>query len=120
ATALSSDKLEDYNRNVMLLKDRTEKLQQAFAKAPSWRPLVEKLSTVLPAGSANDLADARKAFLPFTAATVELAKIARQKSTFRSVKIYKCPMAPKPGQTSFWLQLVGPLRNPFYGAEMID
>jgi len=119
-TALSSDKLEDYNRNVTLLKERTENLKQAFAKAPSWRPLVEKLSTVLPAGPANDLADARKAFLPFTAASVDLAKIARQKSAFRAVKIYKCPMAPKPGQTSFWMQLAGPLRNPFYGGEMID
>jgi hypothetical protein len=46
--------------------------------------------------------------------------VARKQEPFKSVKIYKCPMAPKPGQTSFWLQLAGPLRNPFYGSEMID
>ena len=84
------------------------------------QPLIEKVAAALPTPEANDLADARKAFLPFTTATVDLAKIARQQTPFRGVKIFKCPMAPKPGQTSFWIQLAGPLRNPFYGSEMID
>ena len=38
----------------------------------------------------------------------------------RTLNIYKCPMWPKPGQTSHWLLLQGPLKNPFYGAEMLD
>jgi hypothetical protein len=95
-------------------------LKKAFTNAPAWQPLIEKIESALPVSPAQELADARKAFLPFTSHAVELAKIARQQSPFRTVRIYKCPMAPKPGQTSFWLQLNGPLRNPFYGAEMID
>src|SRR3954467_5243735 len=117
--ALSSDKVDDFNRNVSDLKLKIATLKKAFAASP-WQPLIDKLATVVPPAPANDLADARKSFLPFTTASVELAKIARQKSSFRTVKIYKCPMAPKPGQTSYWLQLAGPLRNPFYGSEMID
>jgi hypothetical protein len=49
---------------------------------------------------------------------VELVKAVRQKdAASASVKIYRCPMAPKPG---FWMQLEGPLRNPYFGQEMID
>lgn len=53
-------------------------------------------------------------------AMTEFAKAVRHQEPFQSVKIYKCPMAPKPGQTAFWIQLQGPLRNPYYGSQMID
>lgn len=67
------------------------------------------------------LEDARKSFYPVTARVTDLAKAARrQTDSFTALKIYKCPMAPKPGQTSLWIQLKAPLRNPFYGSEMID
>ena len=32
------------------------------------------------------------------------------------MKIYHCPMAPKPG---LWMQVNGPLANPFYGKKML-
>jgi Cu(I)/Ag(I) efflux system membrane fusion protein len=120
SAALASDNLPDYKQNAAKVPPTLQALKAAFTNSPSWQPLIEKINAVAPPPEANDLADARKAFLPFTTATVELAKIARQQTAFRSVKIFKCPMAPKPGQTSFWIQLAGPLRNPFYGSEMID
>jgi hypothetical protein len=47
-----------------------------------------------------------------------------QDSEFQSLKIYQCPMADRavPGAPSvgFWLQTQAPLRNPFFGAPMID
>jgi Cu(I)/Ag(I) efflux system membrane fusion protein len=64
------------------------------------------------------LAGARAVFLPFSAKAVDFAKhLRRQDDRFKSLKIYHCPMAPKPG---LWLQLQGPLHNPFFGAEMPD
>jgi len=118
--SLAADKLDDYNQSRARLVTSVNALKVSFTNAPAWQQLIEKIASSLPENPAQDLTAARKDFLPFTAAATDFAKIARQQPPFRSVKIYKCPMAPKPGQTSYWLQLQGPLRNPFYGAEMID
>ncbi|RPJ23347.1 MAG: DUF3347 domain-containing protein, partial [Planctomycetaceae bacterium] len=49
--------------------------------------------------------------------TVELAKQLRKEDpAFEGLKVYRCPMAPKPG---LWLQTQGPLRNPYFGSEML-
>jgi Cu(I)/Ag(I) efflux system membrane fusion protein len=117
---LAADHRDDYNAQLPSVTASVQLLKEAFTTSPAWQPLIEKIDSVLPKAPAQELADARTSFLPFTGAAVDLAKIARQQAPFRTVRIYKCPMAPKPGQTSFWLQLNGPLRNPFYGAEMID
>ena len=67
---------------------------------------------------AGDLTEARKEFIPFSTATTDFARIARQQNAVLSaLKIYRCPMAPKPG---FWIQTNGPLRNPYFGSEMLD
>ena len=60
-----------------------------------------------------------------SAALVEFTlKLRAQQSEFGTLKVYQCPMlkqafpgAPAKGQ---WMQLEGPLRNPYFGAEMID
>jgi membrane fusion protein, copper/silver efflux system len=67
--------------------------------------------------SASDLETARKHFLPFSAAAVNFAKEARKENLRQPVKLYYCPMASKPG---VWLQTKGPLRNPFFGSEMLS
>jgi hypothetical protein len=65
----------------------------------------------------KDLEAARDAFLPFSTRLVELVQCARaEQDAFRSLKVFYCSMAPKPG---LWFQAKGPLRNPFYGAEML-
>jgi hypothetical protein len=67
--------------------------------------------------SAGELAEARKEFLPFSTAVSEFVRTARHQSdALKSLKLYRCPMAPQPG---FWLQLNGPLRNPYFGSEML-
>jgi membrane fusion protein, copper/silver efflux system len=118
--ALSSDDLAAYNSSVGKLKPAIQNLTLAFSNAPAWKPLVEKVGAAAPGGAAIDLKGARSQFLPFTITAVEFAQTVRKQEPFKSVKIYKCPMAPKAGQTSFWLQRQGPLRNPFYGSEMLD
>ena len=53
-------------------------------------------------------------------AVTEFTKAVRHYPAFQTIKVYKCPMAPKPGQTASWIQIQGPLRNPYYGSQMID
>jgi len=68
-------------------------------------------------GAPANLEAAREAFLPFSTNVVGFVQQVRaQEDTFRSLKVYYCPMAPKPG---LWFQAEGPLRNPYYGAEML-
>jgi Cu(I)/Ag(I) efflux system membrane protein CusA/SilA len=120
SASLAADKLNDFNQAVGRLPAVLPRLQAAFERH-SWLPLIQKFAGAVAPSEAKSLEDARKAFYPFTAGVVEFAKTARQQAAlFATLKIYKCPMAPKPGQTSFWIQLQGPLRNPFYGAEMLD
>src|SRR5439155_1430890 len=72
-----------------------------------------------------DLKAARKQFYALSNAVVELAqKLRAQQKEFGSLKVYQCPMLKQafPGAPSkgLWIQLEGPLRNPYFGAEMID
>jgi Cu(I)/Ag(I) efflux system membrane fusion protein len=86
---------------------------------------VAQINSVAHLSDAADLKAARKVFSPLSLATVDFAKRLRlQESAFASLKIYLCPMtedafpgAPKRGT---WLQLAPPLRNPYFGADMLD
>ena len=118
--ALTADNVGDYNQYATKLPAALTRLTAVFTNAPRWQALVEKVASAGQLGNAADLASARQAFLPFSMAAVEFIKAARTQEPFKTVKVYKCPMAPKPGQTGYWIQLQGPLRNPFYGSEMID
>jgi hypothetical protein len=70
-----------------------------------------------PGDPAKDLAAGRTQFLPFSAAVVDLVKLARKaRPAFAGQKIYRCPMAPQPG---VWVQAKAPLRNPFLEAKML-
>ena len=116
-TALASDKLEDFNRAIAGAPPAAAAAVQAFQTHP-WRPLIDELAARSALKPAGDLAEARKEFLPFSTALVNLARVARRDTPeFRSVKVYHCPMASSPG---VWIQLRGPLRNPFFGQEMLD
>jgi Cu(I)/Ag(I) efflux system membrane fusion protein len=49
----------------------------------------------------------------------------KQSKDLAGLKIYQCPMAKTAvpsAETNMgrWLQLTGPLRNPFFGSEMLD
>ncbi len=85
--------------------------------APMEEELVTRLSVISQGEPAKDLAEARARFLPFSTMMVELVQqLKRTDPAFSALKIYYCPMAPKPG---LWLQAKGPLANPFFGSEML-
>ncbi len=118
--ALAADKLADFNQHAARLRPVLPALLAGFPEASPGAKLVRKLAAVGELATAKDLEAARRTFLPFSTVTVEFAQALRGRAEFKNVKIYKCPMAPKPGVTSFWVQLQGPLRNPYYGAEMLE
>ncbi|MGZ8941064.1 MAG: hypothetical protein ACXW32_17800, partial [Limisphaerales bacterium] len=83
-------------------------------------PSLKSLTANLKQAPAPTLEAARAKFLPFSMAVVDLAQALRRQGRDPGVKVYKCPMYPKLGQNAFWIQSQGPLRNPFYGSEMLE
>ena len=63
-------------------------------------------------------------FQPFAAAVVEVVRRVRQQPAFATVRLFRCPMTDQayPGapKTAMWVQTNAPLRNPFFGSQMID
>jgi Cu(I)/Ag(I) efflux system membrane fusion protein len=73
---------------------------------------------------ARDLGSARKAFHGLVEAWAPTVLGARKQEGFGDLKVYRCPMTAKafPGAPAkaVWWQFGGPLRNPWFGAEMLD
>jgi hypothetical protein len=114
--ALAADNLESANAHTTKLPALLEPLIQMLPAPHPYNPLLQRIAAVK-WQLAKDLTDARKQFLPFSTALVEFAKqVRKQDPVFAGLKVYHCPMAPKPG---LWLQDKAPLANPFYGSEML-
>jgi membrane fusion protein, copper/silver efflux system len=114
--ALAADNLESANAHMAKLPSVLEPLLNALPAPHPYNPLLQRIAAIK-WQSAKDLADARKQFLPFSTAVVDFAKqLRKQDQAFAGLKVYHCPMAPKPG---LWLQAKAPLANPYYGAEML-
>ena len=83
------------------------------------------MATAPEVAGANDLKSARRNFHPFSAAAVALAKALRRgEAEFQTLKIYRCPMTkdafPGAPRTAEWIQFQPVIRNPYFGAEMLD
>jgi Cu(I)/Ag(I) efflux system membrane fusion protein len=114
--ALAADNLKNYNQQIAKLPALLPPLTNAVPAVSPVGPLLQRLASS-EWQAAQDLAGARKQFLPFSTTVVELAKLLRaQDEAFATIKIYHCPMAPEPG---LWIQTKGPLANAFYGSKML-
>jgi Cu(I)/Ag(I) efflux system membrane fusion protein len=125
AQALAADNVEAFRTESKKLNPTLSALKESFAGAPEWNALAEKLEAAGHFPEVPDLAAARKVFLPFSMAAVEIAQKARvREKQFRSLKIFQCPMVnqavPGAPRRGLWVQAAGPLRNPFFGSEMLD
>ena len=77
---------------------------------------------------AKDLPSARKSFYPLSTDLVEVVRGLRGMpdiaAAFADVTLYQCPMVkrafPEAPKSASWIQLGGPVRNPWFGADMID
>ena len=105
--ALASDDVKTYN-------ERAAELPVADDEE------LETLARKVKESRATSLDEARKEFLPLSMAVVQTVEAHRKQGHDVGVKIYKCPMYPRAGQNAFWVQSEGPLRNPFYGSEMLE
>jgi len=123
--ALSGDNLAGFNQEAARLREQLPALLRAFENSPAWQSLIAKVEAAGHLESASDLKAARKEFNALSNAVVEFAQRLRaQHSEFGSLKVYLCPMMkwafPGAPPKGLWLQLEGPLRNPYFGVEMID
>ena len=89
-----------------------------------WGQVLLPLLTASHLDPAPDLASARREFHPLSEQVVALARRMRALPGFETLKIYQCPMTRRsfegaPAKAA-WLQLEGPIRNPYFGAEMLD
>lgn len=124
AGALAADNLAAYNQHAPGAESAARAVRMTFP-AGAWHALAHPLAGIRPPSAAVALEDARKDFQPFSDAAVALAQAARRAdSSFAGLKVFRCPMTgdvfPGAPRRLDWLQLRGPLRNPWHGAEMLE
>jgi Cu(I)/Ag(I) efflux system membrane fusion protein len=123
--ALAADNLSLFSTEATKAHSAAAALGAVFPTENPWHALVARIASTAHLSAANDLKQARRAFNPFSDATVALAKALRRRETeFKSLKIYRCPMTkdafPGAPRTAEWLQTQTQIRNPYFGAEMLD
>lgn len=89
-------------------------------------PRVERLTALAKLPEAGDLPALRAAFYPLSEATAALAlDLRREDDGFDAVKVFACDMAKgavpsAPKERGHWIQFTTSLRNPWWGAEMLE
>jgi Cu(I)/Ag(I) efflux system membrane fusion protein len=122
--ALAGDSLPRYNELAPKVHALVPRLLTGLGDVRSLRPVLQKLEETGHLEANGSLAEARKSFLPFSMAAVDLARQLRSLEPFRTIKVFNCPMVnraiPGAAKNGQWIQLEPPLRNPFFGAEMLE
>ncbi len=127
--ALASDQLEVFRETLKGFQPRQKALQQWASQTMTNLPeTLQKSIAAIAASSApngpSNLAEARKWFLDQSRTSVELARWAHRQGWEAGVRSFECPMVdraiPSAPKRAGWLQKGAEVRNPFFGAEMID
>jgi Cu(I)/Ag(I) efflux system membrane fusion protein len=117
---LAADDLNAYNASLRSLE---APVRDVVAHFRSGAEGIRKAAALHPA---EDLSSARKAFYPFSKAMAAFARdLQAREPGFANVKVFECPMirdaVPNaPERKGRWVQLSAELRNPFFGAEMLE
>lgn len=119
--ALAADDLAGYQARIGALRDAASAIAQELGDAG--KPLRE----VIPAATAKTLAEARTQFYPLSMAVAGLAAQWRTQLPAISgkIRIFECPMAKSAVPSADtnqgrWVQMQLPLRNPYFGSEMLE
>jgi len=123
--ALSADDLKAYQEAITHIREDFPKLpENAPADLQTTWETLERLRSAA-TGQQASLPEARAAYFPISEAAVDFA-LALQSHAMGggSVEVFACPMTknafPGAPAKARWLQTGGALRNPWFGAEMID
>jgi Cu(I)/Ag(I) efflux system membrane fusion protein len=121
AEALASDDLAAHNAHIGELHEA------AMAAAAELGEPGKHLSEIAHVGPTKTLAEARRQFYPIGTAISGLALQWQKQlpAMAGSVKVFECPMAKSAVPSADtnqgrWVQLQAPLRNPYFGSEMLD
>lgn len=122
--ALAADDLPAYNTATHPLHPLLPKVAAALANAGGWATLATRLNESGHLTEAADLAAARKAFHGFITPVTQLAGELKRNQPAIMVTIFQCPMTARafagaPARAR-WIQLQPEIRNPYYGAAMLD
>lgn len=120
AEALAADNRDAFNRQIGSVSTAAKKLQEAFTADAHLSQLARAIGKNAELAPAQNLVIARSEFLPFSMAVSEFAQAFRKHGGTIDAKVIKCPMYPEAGKTAYWVQAPGPVRNPFFGSEMLD
>jgi len=118
--ALAADNLATYNQSIAVLHPAATGLAELLGARG------ERLGKAAHIAAAPDLKAARTAFYPLSTIAADLAiELRKQSADFAAVKVFECPMAKSAvpsAETNAgrWVQQSAPLRNPFFGAEMLE
>ena len=127
--ALASDQLEVFREILRRFPPHQDALRQWASQPDSSLPeTLQKSIASVPVPPASSvpasLAEARKWFLDQSRTTVDLARWAHRQGWEAGVRTFECPMVdraiPSAPKRAGWLQKRAEVRNPFFGAEMID
>ncbi len=121
---LAADNLAAYNAAGPPLRAGLPKLVAALREAGGWDVALARLEAAAQLEAAPSLEVARRQFHTFSDEVVALAKRVRAGGGFADLRVFQCPMTKKsfPGAPARaeWLQFSVPVRNPYFGAEMLD
>ena len=118
--ALAADKSPEFKAATTRLPLASEALSKEFGDR------AKKVTAAAKLPDGGDLAAQRAAFYPLGEAAAELAlELRREDSGLAEVKIFACDMAQgnvpsAPKERGHWIQLTSQLRNPWWGAEMLE
>ena len=127
--ALASDQLEVFREILKRFLPHQDALRHWASQPDSSLPeTLQKSIASVPVPPASSvpasLSEARKWFLDQSQTTVELARWAHRQGWELGVRTFECPMVdraiPSAPKRAGWLQKRAEVRNPFFGAEMID
>ncbi|MFM7556281.1 MAG: efflux RND transporter periplasmic adaptor subunit, partial [Verrucomicrobiota bacterium] len=127
--ALAADRLPDFQAKVSGFAGRLAAVRQWAEDGPPPAPEAVRraLATLRapPDGFAPaSLAEARRWFLDPSRPMLDLVRAARRHGWDTGVRAFEWPMVdraiPSAPKRAAWLQLNGSVRNPFFGAEMLD
>jgi Cu(I)/Ag(I) efflux system membrane fusion protein len=118
--ALASDNLDAFNATVPKLHDPAHKLEKAFG------PLVARMVEYSRLKTAAEITPARQAFHALSMSAADFAlEVRRKEKSLAEVKVFECPMVKEAvpsaqAREGRWMQMTGTIRNPFFGAEMLE